>query len=160
MDCNAKPQPQHVFLQQLVGDWTYECDAIMGPDQPAQKMSGTETVRSLGGLWIIAEGKGKMPDGDDATMILTLGYDADAKKYVGTWLGSMMTRLWVYDVAVEGNVINMESDGPSFTDPTKTVRYRDAIEIKSPDLRVFTSSYVGDDGKRVTFMTSQYTRKK
>jgi hypothetical protein len=155
-----KPEPQHAFLQQLVGEWTYDCEAHMGPDKPAEKMSGTESVRSLGGLWIIGEGKGKMPDGEGCTMILTLGYDPALKKYVGTWIGSMMSRLWVYDVTVDGNTINMESDGPAFDDPTRTVRFRDSIEIKSPDLRTFTSSFVGDDGKRFNFMTSEYRRQK
>lgn len=154
------PQEEHAFLQQLVGDWTYETEAFMGPDKPAEKMSGTETVRSLGGLWIVAEGKGKMPDGGDATMILTIGYDPAVKKYVGTWIGSMMARLWVYDITREGDWLHMESDGPSFDDPNKIVRYRDSIEIKSPDLRHFSSSFVGPDGKRLNFMTSVYRRAK
>ncbi|QOV89125.1 DUF1579 domain-containing protein [Humisphaera borealis] len=157
---HTKPEPQHAFLQQLVGEWTYDGEALMGPDSPPEKMSGTETVRSLGGLWVIGEGKGKMPDGGEATMIVTLGYDPALGKYVGTWIGSMMARLWVYEVTVEGNVINMESDGPSFADPNKTVRYRDAIEIVSSDHRIFTASFLPDDGSRITFMTIHYRRKK
>lgn len=159
MECNQKPVAEHEFLQQLVGEWTYECEMLMGPDQPAQKMSGTESVRGLGGLWVLCEGKGKMPDGGDATMMLTIGYDPALGKYVGTWLGSMMARLWVYDITREGNSLHMESDGPAFDDPKKTVRYRDSIEVISPDLRKFTSSFVGDDGNRITFMSSEYRRK-
>jgi Protein of unknown function (DUF1579) len=32
-------------------------------------------VRSLGGLWILAEGQGEMPGCGAATTVLTLGYD-------------------------------------------------------------------------------------
>jgi hypothetical protein len=45
----SEPQPQHQWLQKLVGDWTYEGEALMGPGQPPIKSEGTESVRSLGG---------------------------------------------------------------------------------------------------------------
>ena len=63
----AEPQKEHQWLQQLVGEWTYENEAMMGPDQPLMKSQGTERVRSLGGLWTVGEGQGLMPDGDPAT---------------------------------------------------------------------------------------------
>ena len=88
---------EHQWLQKLVGDWTFETEATMEPGEPPMKSKGTESVRSLGGLWIIAEGQGDMPDGSPATMIMTLGYDPHTKRYTGTWIGSMMTHLWVYD---------------------------------------------------------------
>jgi hypothetical protein len=50
----SKPQKQHDWLQKLVGDWTLEADA--GADG---KTTGTEHVRSLGGLWVVCEGEGK-----------------------------------------------------------------------------------------------------
>lgn len=155
-----KPLPEHAFLQQIVGEWTYESECFMGPDKPMEKFAGTETVRSIGGLWVVGEGKGTMPGGGDATIIVTLGYDSALKKYVGTWIGSMMARLWVYDVTVDGNTINMDSDGPAMDDPSKTVRYRDAIQIVSPDHRVFTASFTGNDGQPMTFMTAHYRRAK
>ena len=40
----AETQKQHRWLQQLVGEWTYESDCNMGPDQPKVKFKGTETV--------------------------------------------------------------------------------------------------------------------
>lgn len=55
----------------------------------------TESVRSLGGLWILAEGQSEMPGGGAATTMMTLGYDAQKQRYVGTWIGSMRTCLWV-----------------------------------------------------------------
>jgi len=69
----SEPQKEHHWLQKLVGDWTYESDASMGPDQPTVKCGGTENVRSLGGLWVLAEGQGEMPGGAPATTLITLG---------------------------------------------------------------------------------------
>src|SRR5688572_23347061 len=93
----AEPQKEHQWLQKLVGDWTMEGECSMGPDQPPMKSMGVESVRSLGGLWTVAEGKGDMPEGGPCSMIMTLGYDPRTKRYVGTWIGSMMTHLWIYD---------------------------------------------------------------
>jgi hypothetical protein len=81
------PQNEHQWLQQLVGDWSYEVEATMGPDQPIETSTGTERVKSLDGFWVVAEGQGEMC-GDTATTIMTLGYDPQKQRYVGTWVGS------------------------------------------------------------------------
>ena len=54
----AEPQKEHEWLHKLIGEWTYESEAAMGPDQPVEKVTGSESVRWLGGVWIIAEGEG------------------------------------------------------------------------------------------------------
>jgi hypothetical protein len=43
-------------------------------------------------------------------------------------------------------------------DPTKTTKYKDAIEIVSPDHRILTSKALGDDGQWHQFMTAHYRR--
>jgi Protein of unknown function (DUF1579) len=68
---NAEPQKEHQWLQQLVGEWTYEAEATMAPGQAPSKCEGSESVRSLGALWILAEGQGEMPGGGPATTVLT-----------------------------------------------------------------------------------------
>ncbi|RJG27659.1 DUF1579 family protein [Massilia cavernae] len=63
---------QHRWLQQLVGNWTYEATAQM-PDGPSEALTGTDHVRALGNFWIVAEGEGKMPGEGSAQMVLTIG---------------------------------------------------------------------------------------
>lgn len=157
----VQPQKEHQWLQKLVGEWTYESEASMGTDQPPVKWTGTETVRSLGELWFLAEGQGEMPDGDPATTLMTLGYDPKKQRYVGTWIGSMMTYLWQYDGELDAGetVLTLNSDGPSMTDDEKLGKYKDAIEFKSDDHRVLTSHMLGDDGQWQHFMTTHYWRK-
>jgi len=158
----AGPQKEHQWLEKLVGEWTYETEASMGPDKPPEKFKGTESVRSVGGLWMICEGRGEMPGGGTATTIMTLGYDPAKKRYLGTFLGSMMTHLWVYDGELDlaGNKLTLDAEGPSFTEGGKTAKYRDAIEFKSDDHRVLTSHVLGDDGQWHGFMTAHYRRTK
>ncbi len=91
-----QPQKEHQWLQQLVGDWTYEIEGMVEPDQPMEKSTGTESVRSVGDLWVVAEGQGEMCH-TMATTIMTLGYSSQKQRFVGTWMGSMMTHLWIYD---------------------------------------------------------------
>ena len=89
------PQREHRWLERFIGEWTSETEMSMEPGKPAEKCHGTDTVRSLGGLWILAEGQGEMPGGGPVSMVLTLGYDPQRKRFVSTWIGSMMTHLWV-----------------------------------------------------------------
>ena len=88
----AEPTKEHQWLHQLVGDWAYEHEAAMGPDQPKQKVTGTERVRPVGGLWVVAEGQGEMPGGGVAQTVLTLGYDPQKQRFVGTWSRAVSTR--------------------------------------------------------------------
>ena len=58
---NAEAQKEHRWLHRLVGEWTYESEAVMEAGKPPEKCGGIESVRSLGGLWILAEGQGEIP---------------------------------------------------------------------------------------------------
>jgi hypothetical protein len=158
----VEPQKEHLWLQRLVGEWTCEGEATMEPGKPPAKWTGTESVRSLGGVWIVAEGQGEMPGGGASTTIMTLGYDPQKKRFVGTFIGSMMTNLWLYDGALDTaeRTLTLDAEGPSMAGPGKMAQYKDAIEFKSDDHRVLTSHMLGDDGKWHGFMTANYRRKK
>jgi hypothetical protein len=160
------PETQHDWLQRLVGDWTYETVAQMAPDQPAQTFAGTETVRPVGKLWVVAEGRTEVPGGGETGLtMLTLGYDPRRKRFVGTWLGSMMAHLWVYDGGLDaaGDTLTLDTVGPDFgaADPAKTANYRETIVLAADgNGRTFASAMLGDDGKWVPLMTATYRRAK
>ncbi|MBW4661226.1 MAG: DUF1579 domain-containing protein [Drouetiella hepatica Uher 2000/2452] len=157
----TQPQKEHQWLQKLVGEWTYETEALMEPDQSPVISTGTETVRSLGGFWILAEGEGEMPGCGLATTLMTLGYDPQKQRYVGTWVGSMMTYLWQYDGELDAGetVLTLNSEGPVMTGEEKIGKYKDVIEVKSDNHRVLTSHMLRDDGQWQHFMTAHYWRK-
>jgi len=158
----AEPQKEHQWLHKLVGEWTYETEAPPQPGQQPRKITGTDTVRSLGELWVLAEGQGEMPGGGPATTLMTLGYDTQTKRYVGTWIGSMMTYLWVYDGELDAaqGVLTLNSEGPSTAGDGTITKYKDLIQLKSDDHRVLTARVLAADGTWQPLMTVDYRRKK
>jgi Protein of unknown function (DUF1579) len=156
----AEPREEHKWLQKLVGEWTYESEMTMEPDQPPQTGTGAESVRALGELWVLLEGRGDLSGGDIS--IITLGYDPEKNRFVGTFIGSTMTYLWLYDGELDaaGKVLTLYAEGPSMLGDGTTAKYQDVIEIVSDDHRVFRSRVLGDDGKWQEFMTADYRRKR
>lgn len=158
-----KPESQHRWLQQLIGDWTFETEATMGSDQPPMKSTGTERVRTLGDVWILCEATGNMP-GVDAphSSITTLGFDPKRCAFVGTFIGSMMTSMWIYEGSLDATqrILTLSTEGPSFTDDGSTSQYRDIVTLISADERMLTSVVQMADGRWNQFMKCMYRRKR
>ena len=154
------PQKEHEWLKQLAGEWQYDGECTMGPGQPSFKTTGTETARSLGGFWVITENKGQVGE-MTMTGIMTLGFDPEKKKYVGTWVDSVSNYLWRYEGEVDasGKVLTLNTEGPTMDQPGKTARYKEVIELKDDGTKVFTSN-IEKDGKFVPFMKMTARRKK
>ena len=154
---NPTPQKEHKWLERLVGEWTTDAEAIGMNGQPPTKHSGTESVRSLDGIWFIGEGLGEM-----GPTVLTLGFNPDKKKYVGTFIGSMMTWLWIYEGELDEaeKVLTLDTVGPSSSDDGSIVPYKDSIEFISDDHRVLTSRMQGTDGQWTEFMKMNFHRVK
>ena len=159
----AQPQKEHLWLGRLVGEWTFEAECSMGPDQPAMTSKGKESVRSLGGLWTVGHGEGEMPgNGGICHSIMTLGYDPQLKRFVGTFVASVMTGLWVYNGSLDADqkVLTLDTEGPSFAGDGTMAKYQDIIEFVSDDHRRLSSQMQGSDGQWIGFMKAEYRRTK
>ena len=135
--------------------------------QHGPRLAGTESVRSLGGVWTIGEGKGEMPGGGTGYTVMTLGYDPAKKRFLGAFIGSMMTHLWIYDGSLDesGKILTLDAEGPGFTADGgivegKMVKYQDIIEFKSDDHRTLSSRMLTDAGEWVGIMSADYHRAK
>ena len=157
---HAEPQTEHQWLNKFIGEWVSESEYSMGSDQPLSKIQGTEVVRSLGGLWILSEGESEMPDGDTGKTIMTLGYDPQSDRYVGTFIGTMMTHLWIYNGIVDETkkILTLDTEGPNFSQ-SAMAKYQDIVEFINDDYRVMTSKILDDRGNWHQFMTAHYRRK-
>lgn len=157
----AEPTPAHRWLERLLGEWEMMGEGDPGADIPTQEIVGTETVRTLGGIWYRLEGTHEMPNGETGVSVMTLGYDTRRKRYVGSWIGTMMTHQWVYegDLDDDGRVLTLNTEGPAMSGEGQTARYRDVIELRSDDHRVLSSHIRGDDGEWKQFMEVHYRRK-
>ena len=155
-----KPVKEHEWLAQLAGEWesTMKCEA-----EPGKTVEGksSEKARMLGGFWIVSDGKGEMM-GNAFSSILTLGYDPEKKKFVGTWVDSMTSIMWTYTGTLDEatNTLTLETEGPNPMEPGKTAKFKEVIVLKDKDHKTFTSNIQGEDGKWKEMMTATSTRKK
>src|SRR3569833_3341161 len=142
----AKPQDEHRWLEQWVGTWVSESECIMGPDQPPNRTSGRVVSRSLGGLWNILEGEGESPDRSWQS-IITLGYDPDMGHFVGTFVASMMARLWIYSGALNPTKrrLVLDATNPKNNNNKKKQKQNNNKNNKNKHWRLL-SQILGDDG--------------
>lgn len=155
------PQAEHTWLKQFVGEWESVAEGKPAPDQPALTCQGTMKSRMLGDFWVTSEITNEMM-GTRIQAIQTIGYDVNSKKYIGTWVDSMLPHLWKYEGSVDatGKILTLEAEGPNFLTPGKSAKFRDIYEFKSKDHILMTSAMQGEDGTWVTFMTGNVRRKK
>lgn len=154
----AKPQEEHKWLDQLIGDWSFEHNCNM-PDGNASTAQGKMTCRSLGGMWLIAESNGDSPGGGTWSSIMTIGFDTVLNRYVGTFVGSMMSNVWQYEGIVDATAkrLPMACEGPKF-DGSGRCQYRDTIEIVDSDNWLMTSEMQTDDGRWIKFLDATHQR--
>lgn len=152
---------EHLWLERLKGDWTYEGEATMEPGAAPMKSVGTENVRSIGGLWALCEGACEMPDGCTGTTLMTLGYDPAKGRFVGTFIASIMTHLWLYEGSLnpEGTALTLDTEGPGFGAEGSMAKYQDTIAFEEDGSRTLTSRALGEDGQWREFMTAHYRLK-
>ncbi len=148
----AKAQKEHEWLRQMLGEWVVETVAEDGK----HIATGQESVRSLGDLWVVAEGEGKMGDGPTGYWQMTVGYDIDEECFVGSWYGSMMANMFVYNghLDPDGKVLTLDTLGPDMKGEGRETRYQDVIEIEGPDSRTMTGRMLTDAGWTEIMKTS------
>ncbi|HEX6592691.1 MAG TPA: DUF1579 domain-containing protein [Moraxellaceae bacterium] len=154
-------QKEHEWLKKFLGEWESRGEAPAGPDYPAMTWTSRESARAIGELWIQSESTGTMPgDGSPTIMQLTLGYDSKRQRFVGTWIGSMMDYLWVYEgtLSADGRVLTLAATGPRMDQPGKMAKYHDIHTFVDNNHRVLTSQMLDDDGEWKQFMEAHYYR--
>ena len=155
------PASEHVWLRKLVGNWTYEHPMPM-PDGTTKVFAGVETFRAIGEYWVQGEAQGPGMDGGQSVSLMTLGFDPKKGRFVGSWVGSMMPIIWVYDGALDpgGKILRLYADGPAFDGSDRTETYMDVIEFLDDDHRTLAGHTKNAEGVWTPFMTGHYRRKK
>ena len=149
----SAPTEHHEWLKKLIANWTFthECGDMSS--------KGSESVRAFSDLWIVGDGQGEIPGTDDTMrMRVTLGYDPNTQRYIGTWIGGPMAQMFVYNGTREGDTLTLDTEGPSFEDPAKIVRYQDVYTFVDDHTRTLRSQKLEDDGSWTVFMNATYTR--
>jgi len=157
-----EPTIEHQWLLQLVGDWEFEHECKMGPDQPASTSTGSQTTRAIGSLWTLGEMESPGPDDQPMRSLMTLGFDPAKGKFVGSFVASCMTFQWLYEGKLDANqrILTLDAEGPSFSGDGSMAKYQDIIEVIDQDNYLFSSQLQDGEGNWVKFMHGKYTRKK
>jgi quinol monooxygenase YgiN len=152
------PTSEHEWLLKLEGEWHATIEASLGPDTEPVRAEQRETIRSIGGLWVLAESIGDN-NGTPMSSLFTLGYDTANKRFVGCWVDSVQTHLWTYTGQLDESkaVLTLEAEGPPSGNPTIS-KYRVVITLKGPDHKVVVSSIEVSDGRWFEYVTADYRR--
>ncbi len=148
--------PEYDIFKNDVGQWDVEITNYANGTPEVTK--GTESNRMLGDFWLIGNFKGKML-GLEFQGHSSTGYDAETKKYVGTWVDSlspgMMHMKGDYDKKNE--TLTLVGMAPGMDgNPAKhrlTTVYKDGK-------RVMTMYITLKGQKESKFMQMVYTKKK
>jgi hypothetical protein len=150
----SQPTQQHEWLQKHVGTWDAAVSGSMG------ESSGTCTYKAgPGGLWLVSDFDAPIM-GMPFQGMEVLGFDPSDSTFNSVWVDSMTTTATLmkgtYDKDTKTLTLRGESVGPdgSKTPMTNVTRYPDA------DHMVFEMKGPGEDGKPMTYMTIEYTRRK
>lgn len=156
-----QPEAEHLWLKQFAGEWTSSSKSTPIGEQPAMESSGKMSSKMLGGFWIINKMDAEV-GGMKFKAIQTIGYDTKKKKYVGTWVDSMMNYMWHYEGTVDktGKKIQLVAEGPNMIGGTGKALYRDSYEFKSADRIIATTEVQDDTGQWIIFLTGELVRGK
>jgi hypothetical protein len=146
-----QPGPEHEMLKKDVGTWDASIEMFMPSGGQAEVSKGTDTVSMMGGFWQLSEFKAEMMgqafEGRGATT-----YDPSKKKYVGTWIDTMLPGYYTMEATYDPATKTMTSTMEGFDPLGQVTRSKATTEWKDPDTRVF--SMYGPDGKlgmRITY---------
>lgn len=158
----AEPQSGQpsAWLKQLAGEWKTEAEVIV-PGQKSITAKGTESARMLGQNWLIVEGKAEL-GGMPFSSLQTLGYDPQAKKYVGTWVDSLSSYMWKYEGTLDesGRMLTLTTRGPCPQKNGELANVREVLEIVDKDQKTFTSYVEMAPGKWEKMVTVEAVRAK
>ena len=148
----------HTILKKDVGEWAGEL-RMFGPDMPSDAMPADETNTMLGEFWVISN----FSMGDEFQGQGTFGYDADKKKFIGSWVDSQSPHAMHMEGTWDGAkrtmtmlTIGKDENGKEKKGKITTVHSEDG------NSRVFTMFDLAADSKDefVKTMEIKYTRKK
>jgi hypothetical protein len=150
-----KPTAEHQKLMAGAGEWAGTITMFDMPGMEAKPAPATETVTSIGGFWLLSDFHCDfmgMPYHGSGH----IGYDAEKKMYVGTWVDSMSSYFSLmegkYDEAKKAVVMRWKA--PDMTG--QIVPHREEL-VENGDTRTMTF-YAGEgEGKKT--MTIEMKRK-
>lgn len=152
------PQPteQHKQILAGVGDWEGTVTMFDVPEMKPEPIPAKEKITAIGGFWILSQFESSFM-GQPYHGSGHIGYDAEKKKYVGTWVDSMSG--WFSkmegDIDPKTKMLVMRWDAPNMTG--KVVPHR-SESLEGGDTRTMT--FYEGEGAGKKGMVIEMKRKK
>lgn len=161
-DAAGKIGSEHERLKAFEGTWDAATSMWMDPSAPPEAGKGTAVTSSIfGGRFSRMDYTGEW-NGQPFTGMAMTGYDNTTKKYVGSWVDSMSTAMFVsegdYDDATKTWTFHSEMADPMA--PGTKFKVRETVKIDSPDQHTMTWYETRGAGPEMKTMQIVYTRKK
>jgi hypothetical protein len=147
-----KPGPEHEMLKKFEGNWDVTVSFAGGESK------GTASYKiGLGGFWLQHHFKGAFGDMPFEGRGVT-GYDPQKKKYVSTWVDSMVPTLHLFEGSFNKEGTTYTENGEVRGMDGQMHKTKSVHQFKDKDTIVFTM-YQIDEGKDEQMMQLTYKRK-
>lgn len=153
------PGPEHAWLAERVGDWTFTGAMWMGPGVTIDVRGTSTYTMVLGGRYLQETMKMTMGDQPYEGMGTT-GYSRGTKQFQITWLDSASTTMVTGTGTRSADGKSMEATYQMF-DPMvrKMIKTRSVEKWLDANRYTFTMFGPGPDGKEAQMFEFMYTRK-
>ncbi|MFO0950782.1 MAG: DUF1579 domain-containing protein [Isosphaeraceae bacterium] len=156
-----KPTKEHQLLETEVGDWDGEVTMWLDPKAPPVKAKATESNTMMpGGIWLLSSYSSEFA-GSPFHGRGQFTYDPVKKKYVGTWIDSMVTTPMLMEGSYDPSKKTLTYEGESPDPSGKMVKTRTATTHHDDGSRTMTlwmkSDEAGPDW--VKWMEVRYRKK-
>lgn len=157
----VKPGKQHEALKYFEGTWDAKVRFEGDKGKEPMESKGTETSKfGAGDFWLMSKFEGEMM-GKPFKGHGMMGYDLQKQKYIGVWVDSMQSNLFLSEGTADADYKSWTMVGTGYCDMEgKSITMKQVYQIKDKDsftLHFFKPSPDGPD-KEVGTIT--YTRRK
>jgi Protein of unknown function (DUF1579) len=136
-----------------------QMEIFCDPALPPMRTTGKEHARMLGGFWLVTEAVSESTE-MPCSNIITLGYHPGKGKYIGSCVDTMMSHLWLYEGAAEGNKLVLSTYGECPDKPGPVRQFREIMHLVDTNHKLYTSEILQDDGSWQTCLTIHSRRLK
>lgn len=153
---DATPGPEFELLKKDVGEWDAAITVTPSPGAAPQDSTGRLIGRLIcGGRWLVTDFKNHTTGFEGHGIY---GYNAAAKRYVGTWVDDMRTNLYVGEGTWDAASRTMTYLWSASLPNGQTVAWKETSHAVSDREQIFRVLFPGANGGEFEMMRAVYRR--
>lgn len=152
------PQPEHKLLRRFAGEWEFVKRSVPPDGRSNIVGRGQVSARMIGEFFVLGEWKGELY-GMKFEAVQTFGYSVQKKRYVGTWIDSIISHQWQIEGPAEQSDDRLTASTKGPGPDGQLGEFRETYDFKSENEIVAIAEMKQGD-KWHQFMTTEFKRKK